>query len=102
MFAKSEFDGPGLNTVVQLRRSAVIVNVIDLFRLHAGFLQGQLNCAGRFLTALFQPHAMVRIARRAVSADFAVNSRAALYGATGRLQYEKPGPLRNDEAVAIA
>ena len=52
MCAEDRLDGCRLALVVERRRGAVGIDVVDLFRLEAGLGQGELHGARRALAAL--------------------------------------------------
>src|SRR5260370_9283351 len=85
-----QFERARLDTVVEFRRSPVEIHVIDVPRTDAGFLESQLNGAGRFFTTLLQTHSMEGFAGRAIAGNLSVDVRAARLGSLVLLHHEHP------------
>ena len=62
MPVEGQFHGARLDAVVQLRRGAVIVDVLDVRGRDAGFVHRHAHGARRLLAALLQPHPVVGFA----------------------------------------
>ena len=99
--AERDFHGARLDAVVQIGRSAVVVDVADVTGINTGVFDRQLHRPRRLFARFVHAHAMMRVARRAVAPDFGVDLRAARTGGLLALHHEHPRTLGQDEAVAI-
>src|SRR5262249_31702911 len=97
-----QLDGPRFDAVVQLSRSAMIVDVIDRRWRQLRLFQSQANSASRLFSALFQPHTMIGFACRGVAENFTVNLGAAGFRSLHLFQDEEPGTLRQNETIPIS
>src|SRR5579883_26671 len=100
--AEGKLYSPGLDTVVQLGRSSVIIQIPDAFRRDSRFLHGEADRPGGLFTAFFEPHSMVSLAGRSVAGDFAQNSRAAGESPVTIFEDEEPRTLSDDESFSVA
>src|SRR5260370_13247729 len=101
MAVGGEVHGARLDPVVELGGSAVIVDILHVAGLDTTLLEGHANGARRLFAALFQPHAVIGFAGRAVAGDLAVNVRPARLGPLHLFHHEEPRTLGDHEAVAI-
>ena len=99
---EGQVGGFGLDAVVELGGSAVVVNVLDGRGRNAALGDGEAHGPGGFLAALLEPDAVKGLASRAVARDFAVNLGAAGAGTLEFLEHEEPGAFGDHEPVAIA
>ena len=86
MIAKHLLHGDGLELGVHLGRSAVRINVIDLFRSHTGIGKGPLHCPHRPFAFRVWLRDMMCIARCTVTDKLRHNLRTALLSMIERLQ----------------
>src|SRR5262249_1100507 len=102
MTIESELHSARFDAVVQLRRRAVIVDVLHVALADAGLFHRHTDGARGLFAAFFETHAMVSLARRSVARNFAVDVRASCARLLHLFEYEEPCALGDDEAVAIA
>ena len=98
---ESQLHGARFDAVVELRGSAVIIDVLHFGGRDAGFSERHADGARRLFAAFFQAHAVVGFAGGTVAGDLAVDVSAAGAGPLHLLQDEEPGAFGDHEAVAI-
>ena len=67
----------GLDAIIQYRRRAMQVYVVDFFGVATRVLQRQLHCARGFVARLFKTHAMIGVAGGAIAGNLRVDFCAA-------------------------
>ena len=97
-FTKREFYCLSFDAVVEERRCAMQVDVINLFGHTSGVLHRQCHCTRRLVARLFKPHAMVGVARRAVARNLRVDIRAASHGTLILFENVHPRALAEHDA----
>ena len=102
MVAERDLQRLGLACVVQLRRRAVGVDVVDVLRLEPRVLDRQRDRARRRLAGLVGCHLVERVVGRRVADQLTVDAGAALIGVLQRLEDQRARALAGDETIAVA
>src|SRR2546427_2383359 len=100
-FAKAMLDGARLDAVVQDRRRAVQIHIIDIIDVQAAVLDGQRHCARGFDTRFVETHAMIGITRRPVAQNLGINESPAAAGGRFSLQNIDPRSLAEYKSLAV-
>src|SRR5262249_31319173 len=99
---ESHLNSTRLDAVIQLGRSAVQIDVINLIGTEAGILHRQCHRARRLDSGFVESYAMVRIAGRAISGNLSVNPRAAVERLLQFFEQKQVCAFCQDESIAIS
>src|SRR6266702_1186785 len=101
MVAERKLQRLRFSRVVELCRSSVRVDVIDVVRFESGIAQRQGHGLGRRLTGPIRRNLVMRVIRGGVAEDLAVDARTAIDRVLARFENESAGALAGHEAVAV-
>ena len=87
--------------IVQARRRAMGIDVIDVLRLDARVFQGSVIAPRRRLAGLVRRHLVKRVAGEGEAEHLAIDARAPVGRVLDRFEHQHPGALAGHEAVAI-
>src|ERR1700745_1251664 len=74
--SQRQLQRPRLDAIIELRRSAVKIDIIDLLSRNTSFFHRKLNRSRRLLATFCQPYAMKGLTRGTVSRDLGIDTRS--------------------------
>jgi hypothetical protein len=90
---KCEFERVGFDAIVEQGRRAVQVHVVDVFRFATSICERQAHRTRRLVAVFSQTHAMIGIARGAITRDLRIDRGTAIERVLQLLKNVNPGTL---------
>src|SRR6185369_16797163 len=101
MFLEAMFHGTCLDTIVQLRRRAVQIHVINVVDRQARILDCEFHRSSWLNSGFVETNAMMRITCRSISEDFGINPSTSSQRRTFGLDDIQPRAFSKYEAVTV-